>query len=367
MLSFRYYSGTLRMAGAGLGLTVALSINAAAQQGVAQTCPAGSARVATLGYAELECSNCTIHLDEDNAGTRTYDFRSEPRIGGIKAGGPAAGKLKDGDVIAAIDGHLITTREGGRRFGQLEIGKPVTLSVRRGGRDIDVTVTPAAKCERASRGRVARAPRAPRPPRAPRAPRPPRAPQPGPVGVGVPAPAPAPLPSPRARLGFSLQCSDCSIQHDDDVVVWSFRESPTIQRVTRNSPADAAGVRRGDIMTHINEVPLTTEEGGRLFGAIEPGDTVNLRLQRNGVERRAQVVADSSVALARRVLQTARARARGVARAPRADSDEPRFSGSLGDAVVQVTGGPITVRRTEDEIVIRSQDITVRIKKAGGS
>ena len=174
MLSFRYYSGTLRMAGAGLGLTVALSINAAAQQGVAQTCPPGSARAATLGYAELECSNCAIHLNEDNAGTRTYDFRSEPKIGGIKAGGPAAGKLKDGDVIAAIDGHLITTREGGRRFGQLEVGEPVTLTVRRGGRNIDVTVTPAAKCERAGRAYGARAPRAPREPQPPRAPRPPR-------------------------------------------------------------------------------------------------------------------------------------------------------------------------------------------------
>ncbi len=354
MFLSRYFTGARRAAGAGLALTVALTVNAAAQQGVAQTCPAGSARVATLGYTKLECRTCTIHLSEEVPGIHIYDFHAEPKIAGIKAGGPAAGKLKDGDVIAAIDGHLITTREGGRRFGQLEIGKPVTLTVRRGGREIDVTVTPTAKCERIE---VARA----RPPRAPQAPRAPRAA----VGVGVPAP-PAP-PEQKARLGFSLRCSNCSTQHDDGVVVWTFDESPTIRRVEGGSPAYKAGVRRGDTMTHINEVPLTTEEGGRLFGAIEPGDTVTLRLQRNGVERSAIVVADSSVALARRVLRAARVQARGAGRAPRPDSDEARFSGTIGDALVQVTGGPITVTRNEDEIVIRSQDITVRIKKAGGS
>jgi hypothetical protein len=141
--------------------------------------------------------------------------------------------------------------------------------------------------------------------------------------------------------------------------------------VTRKSPAYAAGIRRGDVITHLNEVPLTSEEGGQLFGAIEPGDTVSLRLERNGAERRAQIVADSSAALARSALR----RARAVARARRADLDlalgddsgEARFSGTIGDAIVQVTGGPITVTRNEDEIVIRSQDITVRIKKTGGS
>lgn len=362
MFLSRYFTGARRVAGAGLGLTAALSINLAAQQGVAQTCPAGSARVATLGYAELECSNCTLYRPDDDVGSQRWEFSSEPKIGGIKAGGPAEGKLRSGDVIAAIDGHLITTREGGGRFSQLEIGKPVTLTVRRGGREIDVTVTPSAKCERAGRARVARAPRAGRAPRPPRAP---RAPQPGRVRVGVPAP-PVP-PEQKARLGFSLRCSDCTMQHDGDEVVWSFRESPTIQRVEGGSPAYKAGVRRGDTMTHINEVPLTTEAGGRLFGAIEPGDTVTLGLQRNGVERRALVVADSSVALARRALRAARVQARGVARAPRPDSGEARFSGTIGDALVQVTGGPITVTRNEDEVVIRSQDITVRIKKAGGS
>jgi membrane-associated protease RseP (regulator of RpoE activity) len=357
MFLSRYFTGARRVASAGLGLTAALSVNVAAQQGVALTCPAGSARVATLGYAELECSNCTISLSEEIPGTRIYEFRSEPKIGGIKAGGPAAGKLKDGDVIAAIDGHLITTREGGRRFGQLEIGKSVTLTVRRGSREIDMVVTPAAKCERASRARAARAPRAVRAPQPARAPRP---------AARVRVPAPPAAPAQKARLGFSLRCSNCTMQHDGDEVVWSFWESPTIRRVEGGSPAYKAGVRRGDTMTHINEVLLTTDEGGRLFGAIEPGDTVTLRLERNGVERRARVVADSSVALARSALRGARAQARGVARAPRPDSDEARFSGTIGDALVQVTGGPITVTRNEDEIVIRSQDITVRIKKAGG-
>jgi len=40
-----------------------------------------------------------------------------------------------------------------------------------------------------------------------------------------------------------------------------------------------------------------------------------------------------------------------------------RFSGALGDTQVLVTGGPITVSRTETEIVIRSQDIVVRVRQ----
>ncbi|NNG14954.1 MAG: PDZ domain-containing protein, partial [Gemmatimonadales bacterium] len=160
----RHFTEALRVAGAGLGLTVALAVNTAAQQGIAQACPAGEARVATLGYAELECSNCTLYRPDDDAGGQRWEFSSEPKIGGIKPSGPAAGKLRDGDVIAAIDGHLITTREGGRRFSQLEIGRSVTLTVRRGGREIDVTVTPSAKCERGGRAIGARAPRTGRAP-----------------------------------------------------------------------------------------------------------------------------------------------------------------------------------------------------------
>jgi hypothetical protein len=40
-----------------------------------------------------------------------------------------------------------------------------------------------------------------------------------------------------------------------------------------------------------------------------------------------------------------------------------RFTGTVGNAAVQVTGAPVSVTQTEDEIVIRSADITVRIRR----
>jgi len=365
MFVFRYLMMARSAGAAALALTVVCTVSAAAQQGVAQACPAGTARTGTLGYAELECSNCTLYQPEDDPLGHRWEFSSEPTIGGIKADGPAAGKLKNGDVIAAIDGHLITTREGGRRFGLLEAGKPVMLKVRRGGRELDVAVTPAATCETVRT--AVRAPRvdaAPRPVREPRPPRPTAAPRPRRT---VEVPAPPPPPEPRARLGFSIRCSDCTIDRTEDAVVWSFREPPTVQRVERDGPAYAAGIRSGDILTHINAVPLTTEEGGRLFGAVEAGDTVSLRLVRNGMERDVGVVPESKVVLARRLLEAARVRGVAPEPTPLADVAEPRFSGNIGDAFVQVTGGPITVTRTEEEIVIRSQDITVRITTGGGS
>jgi len=365
MFVFRYFLMACRAGAAAFALAAVCTVSAAAQQGVAQACPAGTARIGTLGYAELECSNCTLYQPEDDPLGHRWEFSSEPTIGGIKADGPAAGKLREGDVVAAIDGHLITTREGGRRFSQLQIGTPVTLTVRRGERTIDVSVTPAAKCERIRT--ALRAPRvdlAPRPVREPRPPRPTAAPRPRRT-VEVPAP-PLP-PEPRARLGFSIRCSNCTIDRTDEAVVWRFREPPTVQRVERDGPAYAAGIRSGDILTHINAVPLTTEEGGRLFGAVEAGDTVSLRLVRDGMERDVGVVPESKVVLARRLLEAARVRGVAPEPTPLADVAEPRFSGTIGDAFIQVTGGPITVMRTEEEIVIRSQDITVRITTGGGS
>ncbi|HSM15849.1 MAG TPA: PDZ domain-containing protein [Gemmatimonadales bacterium] len=365
MFVFRYFLMAGRAGAAAFALAAVCTVSAAAQQGVAQACPAGTARIGTLGYAELECSNCTLYQPEDDPLGHRWEFSSEPTIGGIKADGPAAGKLREGDVVAAIDGHLITTREGGRRFSQLQIGTPVTLTVRRGERTIDVSVTPAAKCERLRTAlRAPRVDRAPRPVREPRPPRPTAAPRPRRT---VEVPAPPPPPEPRARLGFSIRCSNCTIDRTDEAVVWSFREPPTVQRVERDGPAYAAGIRSGDILTHINAVPLTTEEGGRLFGAVEAGDTVSLRLVRNGMERDVGVVPESKMVLARRLLEAARVRGVAPEPTPLVDVAEPRFSGNIGDAFVQVTGGPITVTRTEEEIVIRSQDITVRITTAGGS
>ncbi len=331
-----------------IAVTAVLTSSAIAQDRIARECPVGTQGVGSLGFSELEC-NCTLRFSATDPARRLYEFRAEPRIGGIKKGRPADGKLRDGDVIAAIDGYLITTREGGRRFAQLEPGTPVTVTVRRGGRTLDVTLTPDVECERIDR------PAPPAPPKAPAAAAAPAPKAPAELGLprALPAP-PAPIALPKGRLGFSIRCSDCVIQRSKPTgaVVWTFREHPIIERIELGSPAHEEGMRGGDILTHINDVSLTTDEGGRLFGAVEPGDTVHVRYVRNDQERHAAIVAGE-----RHVIITPAPTA-----APRPTEDVTRFSGVLGDAFIQVTGGPITVRRTEGEVVIRSQDITVRIR-----
>src|SRR5215207_8772211 len=71
-----------------------------------KTCGSGGRGVQTidLGYDNIEC-NCSMRAREGDA---QWSFRSEPRISGIRRGGPAEGKLRDGDEIVAVDGQLIT-------------------------------------------------------------------------------------------------------------------------------------------------------------------------------------------------------------------------------------------------------------------
>jgi membrane-associated protease RseP (regulator of RpoE activity) len=334
--------------------------NHAAAQGrpaAAPSCAGGASAVGHLGYSGLSC-NCTHFYDETNPDASVWRFRGEPRIEGVKRGGPAEGKLRRGDLVVAIDGALITSDEGGRRFAQLEPGLPVTLTVRRDGRDLTVEITPDATCP----------PEAPAPPRAvPAAPTPPAvgdvrprvAPAP-PVkvrSITVPPAPPAPKLGSRGWLGFSLTCSHCGMSYQDSAVVWSFSEPPVVERVEPEGPAARAGLRDGDRITHIDDGEITTARAGARFGAIEPGEQVVLRIRRDGEGARIAFTAEEP---RKPGLITGR---RSGLLTPAAPVE--RFTGTIGDALVQVTGGVVSVTQTDDEIVIRSAEITVRIRRAG--
>jgi predicted metalloprotease with PDZ domain len=145
----------------------------------------------------------------------------------------------------------------------------------------------------------------------------------------------------------------------ESVPVWTFTSYPTLENVEAGSPAYTAGMRAGDVLTYIDGQELTSAEGGRLFGAVQPGDTVELRYVRDNAVRDARVVAGERVWTVRPVTEAA-----VVTVAPEPTRpDITRFTGVLGDAHIQVTGGPITVSRTEEEVVIQSRDITVRIRR----
>ncbi|MBW3572313.1 MAG: hypothetical protein KY467_14525, partial [Gemmatimonadetes bacterium] len=108
----------------------------------AQRCDGGrGVRVADLGFDHIGGSMSVSHRDGERP---RFEFGGEPVIGGVRGNGP----LREGDAIVAVDGHLITTREGGRRYTAIDPGEQVRLSVRRCGRVKVVTVRAGVRCMR---------------------------------------------------------------------------------------------------------------------------------------------------------------------------------------------------------------------------
>jgi PDZ domain len=373
-----------------IAAALAAAIGFASGVDAQQRCANGGVRIGDLGFNEIR-GDISSHAP---AGHRplTY-FESEPQIGGVRANGPAAGRLREGDVIVAIDGQLITTRAAGNRFSTIDPGDQVRLSVRRNGRVQDVTITAAARCW------VPPTPPAPpRPPHAPAAPpapphaatpappaqpaRPgaPPAPPAHPARPGVPPAPPRPPretvppappvpptppipPAPPAPpeimpdgwFGFGIQCNNCGVYRPQQnrPALFRFREPPTVVNVEPGTPAHQAGMRRGDRLTHVNGTSLTTEAGWRQFAAIQPNQRVRWTYTRNGRAHQSTMTA---------------LRRPDAARAPAApgspEAQRLRYSGTVGGAQVEVRGAPVNVStdpRT-GETIIRSADMTVRIR-----
>lgn len=156
-------------------------------------------------------------------------------------------------------------------------------------------------------------------------------------------------------------------------VEWFFTSPPEITAVEPGSPAAGAGLRRGDLLTHIDGSALTTEDGGRRLAAVEPGDTVRWTFDREGRSGAVIMVARAAEGGSRGVGPSA-----GRGRAPsgtpplgRADTaaapgpESPlRYSGRAGPALVEVRGAPVNVLEDTGtgEILIRSGDVWVRIR-----
>ena len=363
---------------------------ALARPAAASDCEDGTPRVGWLGVDLAEC-NCTYSFDSENM-TSSWRFGSEPRIGGIRSESPAEGKLSAGDVVAAIDGALITTAEGGRRFAGLRPGVPVTLTVRREGRELDVQITPGSICL----GQILahNAPQmtpmpAPMPDIPDIAPAPPTPPTP---------PAPLSRRAPRAAmrdrgwLGVGLNFENCEGQIDPSPATWCFGTMPEIYYVDPGSPAAIAGLQRGDVITHIDGVSILTLDGGKRFTAIRPGQRVRFTVRRGNTTRNAQVIparrGESSREEVRPLLDMVRGLREGANSAKRLSElrrleselrrlslPEPpateserrlRYAGSVGTADVVVRGvGNVVVDDSGDEIVIVTRDATIRVKPSG--
>ncbi|HEX8391672.1 MAG TPA: PDZ domain-containing protein, partial [Longimicrobium sp.] len=120
---------------------VAALLAAAPAMAQAGRCGPDEMVVADLGFDNLSCAGCSFRMDATDPRRMQMRFDGgEPRIGGVRADGPANGQLRNGDALVAVGGALITTEEGGRRYTAIDPGDRVRLSVRRDGqvRQVDV-------------------------------------------------------------------------------------------------------------------------------------------------------------------------------------------------------------------------------------
>jgi len=382
----------MRALGAALlasGLALASAAQLQGQAGVnAEACPGGLEPRGTVGISSFECSNCRLYTSDDE---RVWSFSSEPIVRAVKPGSPADGKIREGDAIVAVDGHLITTGEGGRRLAGIEPDQAVSMVVRSGNRERTVELLSGSECPR--RGAYAAAPAvaavpevaavpsaeptmvsvgvASTVPRAAVAPRVDAAPSAG-VAVAVgPVPRPTYTLLPSGWFGFGIQCTNCrwSVEDETGKSEWEFSASPEISSIQDGSPAAAAGLRRGDVLLEIDGEPLISREGGRRFGSIEPGESVRWTYRRGDETRTTRATAGlrpDMVPPAPMLDAEPTAYSGQRARAyTSTDVSRLRYSGIVGETSVEVRGaGSVVVNIIEPgrEIEIVTSDSRTRIR-----
>jgi len=112
-------------------------------------CPDGRAPAGDMGIRALRCEGpsaaCDIFREDGDHGPR-HVFAVEPVVTEVAAASDGGAGLEVGDVLVAIDGRFITTREGGRYMAQLPIGQDVAVVVRRGGRIRELSVHTEEGC-----------------------------------------------------------------------------------------------------------------------------------------------------------------------------------------------------------------------------
>lgn len=240
-------------------------------------CPEGHPATGDLGIEYLLCvaGSCSVNLRTERG--FSHEFSTEPRIRGIQPGGPAAGRLRDGDILISIDGVLITTREGGRRLANLTPGKPVTLRIRRDGKEMDVAVVPGLGCNMPRLAVLGGSRTTPAIQRGDRLPFPP------PPNLRA---APAPV-----DFGMEIDCGSCGWRFTEDGdVIFQTLEPPVVVSVEPDGPAVQAGLRPGDILLKVDGQSFRLPAGGERLGGLQPGDTVTLQVGRGGVLRSVEIV-----------------------------------------------------------------------------
>lgn len=258
-------------------LFFAVAMACAFVAGASGQCAGGTPESGDLGISHLLCvgGSCSVNLRTDRG--FAHDFSTEPRIQGLEKDGPAWGRLRNGDILVAVDGVLITTLEGGRRLANLTPGRPVELRVRRGLQEVDITVVPRAGCNEPKLVVLDGGPgTAPAIQRAPRTP---------------PSPSPLPVAAAPVDFGMEIDCGGCGWRRaPDGLRVFYTLDPPRVLSVVPGGPAHQAGIRPDDVLLKVNGIPLTSRDGGEHLGELRPGQTVTLEVGRGGSLRSVKIV-----------------------------------------------------------------------------
>ncbi len=92
-----------------------------------------------FGWDGTECTNCAM---------RGYytEFLGRPSISSIRSDGPAAGRLREHDMLLAVEGIDITTPEAWHRLRDVKPGEMLRFTVRNDGVTREETIRVAARC-----------------------------------------------------------------------------------------------------------------------------------------------------------------------------------------------------------------------------
>jgi serine protease Do len=117
--------------------------------------------------------------------------------------------------------------------------------------------------------------------------------------LGVQSAKPRPIPSLGAALG--IQMSDrapVDSSGDSPPELPAARSGVTILSVARESPAESAGIKKGDVLLAVNDTAVTEYRAvNEMIQKRQPGDIVSLRIQREGreIQRKVRLASRSRV------------------------------------------------------------------------
>lgn len=233
----------------------------------------------------------------------TVSYADEPLVGHVDADGPAANRIRTGDLIARVNGYAITTPEGAAALSSARPGSSLVLTVRRGENLVPVTIIPSGiRCPLMLGGVYAATPSV-------------RGSQKVTVGSGAVAATNigslAPMNAVTLAqsgtlmrsavyggwLGLGFDCNDCGQRVQGNGRVWYFREPPVIYNVDTGSPAYNAGIRRGDVLLRVDGKEITSSAAGAKLGQVKPGQNLKLTYRRAGHTTEATVRVAQSPAL----------------------------------------------------------------------